>query len=160
MKQFKDLNADYKKLQDAKKTLYDLRGILSDKPKFSQVSKLAEDPMMQKKLSLSMGKEGSDEIIQIAKDLKLATEAIKNIPKSRLSKFDKAFPLYFLIPWIGKYLGLAKGLEAARYGYGWLLSTQKNRSNLRAAINAILRDDLDGYKKVVANILHSLKEED
>lgn len=145
LKMFTDLNKEYKNVQDARKTMYQLRGILSEKPTPAQINRLATDTQVQKRLSLSMGEQGAKEITQIAKDLKRAVDAIKKIPVRELSKFDHAFPLYFFIPWIGKALGLAKGIKFARYGYGWLLSTPARRAHLDKSIKALSAGNLKEY---------------
>lgn len=159
IKMFDTANKEYKGFQDAKKVMNQLKGFLSAVPTKAEVVKLAENTKAQKQLALSMGEKGAQEITEIAKDLKKSIEAIKKIPKSNLAKFDATLPLYFLIPWIGKYLGSIKSLNLARYFYGYFLSTPARRRAYKEALNAVLRDDLNGYKKSLAPVLQELESQ-
>lgn len=150
LKMFEESNREYASYQKAIKTMNQLKGVFSEHPSLAQVEKLARDVKAQKKLALTMGEKGAQEITQIAKDLKTTTQALKKMPRSELSKFDRYFPLYFLIPWIGKYLGAYKGLKAARYMYGWFLSTPAKRKAMSEALKAIEKDDLSAYRKAAA----------
>lgn len=154
--QFKDLNKEYKVYQDAQKTLGKLRGFISGIPKPAEIERLANHPQTQARLSISMGEEGAQEIIQIAKDLKQARQALSKIKKSELTKYDAAFPLYFLVPYLGKALGIYKGVQAGRYFYGWLLSTQSRRGAYKEALSAFLRNDLEAYKKATLKLTNDL----
>jgi hypothetical protein len=157
MKQFKAVNHEYKSFQDAKKVMADLKGILSESPTYAQIENLSSNPATQRKLSLRMGEEGSKEIIQLAKDLKQTKEALKSVPKGSYSKYDAIFPLYYFIPWIGKYLGIAKAANTARYFTGWLLSTPSRRSAYREAVQSFLKQDIQGYKKATQILLKEMK---
>lgn len=151
LKMFEGANRDFKNFKDAEKTLNQLREVFGENPTLQKVERLADDIRKQKQLSLSMGEQGSREIVQIAKDLKKVKEAIKTIPSSEITKFDAAFPLYYLIPFLGKAIGVgvsaAKAIKFGRYGYGWMLSTPARRKAYGDILKALKNQDLESYKK-------------
>lgn len=157
LNQFKKLNKEFSDYQAAKKTVNNLKGILSASPKLAEIEKLATDSRTQGKLTSSMGKQGAQEIIQIAQDLKATRDALKNVKKARINKFDHAFPLYFFIPYIGKFLGGYKAVQELKYGYGWLLSSPSRRTAYREALQAFIKDDLDGYKKAALKLKREME---
>lgn len=150
LNQFKRLNREFKEIKNAESTLLKLKGVLSENPRLAELDKLISDVKTQEKLRLSMGNEGSQEIIQIASDLKRSRDALKKMPSKEFSKFDHAFPLYYLIPFVGKAIGAYKTVKAGRYFYGWLLSTPSRRKAYSEALNAFSKSDLEGYKKATA----------
>ena len=157
LKKFEQTNAEYRNFQNARKVVSQLKGLLSETPTRSEIERLAENKKVQDKLALSMGEEGSKEVIQIAKDLKTATQSLKKIPKTELTKFDAVFPLYFLIPWVGKAFGAVKAIKAARYGYGWFLSTPSTRIAFEDALKALSNQDLNAYKKATTLLSKELE---
>lgn len=158
LKEFKKLNFDYKDLQNTRKVQNQLKGVLSSKPTAAEIDRLATDPRIQKRIELSLGEKGSQEIIEIAKDLKKSREALKNIPRSEWKKFDNIFPLFLLFPGIGKLYGAVKAVKLSRYAYGRLLSSPEKRKAYSNAIRSLIRDDLDGFKKS-ASVLKSSDEQ-
>lgn len=150
LSQFKKLNNEFREIKNAEKTTGRLKGILSSKPKLSELDKLISDVKTQERLRLSMGKEGANEIIQIASDLRKSHDALKKMPSKQFNKFDHAFPLYYLIPFVGKAIGGYKTAQAGRYFLGWIMSTPSRRRAYTDALNAFAKSDLEGYKKATA----------
>jgi hypothetical protein len=150
VKMFESSNRDYKNWINAQKTLHNLKGALGEEPNMNKIIKLADDVKAQKKLSYTMGEKGAAEVTQIAKDLKLAKNAIKNIPKKDWGKWDAAMPLAVFIPFVGKPIGMVKGIQAGRSAYGWLLTTPARRKATQEALKAIQQNDLSRYKSATA----------
>lgn len=145
MKNFENLNKEYSSFKKTQSTINQLKDVFGENPTLKQVERLAKDVQRQKKLSLSMGKEGAQEIIQIGKDLTKAKESIKNIPKKEWGKWDKAFPLAVFIPFAGKPIAGIKGIQATRAGYGWFLTTPARRKAYNLALQAIDKKDFPAY---------------
>src|SRR5690606_21077676 len=121
LNEFKSLNKTYGEYKSAQGIQNDLRKILNQEATPASLSKF-EDPKYQKKLELKIGKEGAQEITQIAKDLKLAKEAIKKIPASQQGAWQKFLPFSFFLPGLGKVLSAAKLPHYARKAYGYILT--------------------------------------
>lgn len=160
IKMFEDANRNYKNFKDAKKTISQLKEVLGENPTLQKVERLADDVKKQKQLALSMGERGANEVIQIAKDLKIAKEAIKKIPLKETSKFDAVFPIYYFIPYIGKALGSVKALKAGRYAYGWFLSTPARQKAYHEALKALIDQDISSYKKATSLLLKDSEQKD
>lgn len=160
LKQFLETNKDYGNYQKAQKTIQSLREAFNENPTMKRIERLSDDVKAQKKLAISMGKEGSAEVIQISKDLKLAKEALKKIPKKEWGKWDAAFSLGILVPLIGKPIGGLKSIQAAKAGYGWLLSTPARRKATESALKAIAKNDLEAYKKATMLLIKDVKKEE
>ena len=155
VKMFKDANADYNHYMSALESKKILEPILGANPTPKNLVKLANDPKTVKKLQLAMGKQGAEEIGQIAKDLKLAKESIQQLPKTELTKFDQILPLGFLLdtafPGIGKGIGIVySAKKLAQFGYGRLLMNSKNRTSYREAIKAIVDNNPQAYSTAVS----------
>lgn len=159
VKLFDQTNKEFRDFQNAKKTINQLKGFLSETPTKAEVTKLATNTKAQDRLKLAMGEKGAEEVTQIAKDLKQSIEAIKKIPRSELSKYDAIFPLYFLIPWAGKAIGLYKASNLARYLYGWMLSTPARRKIYNEALKSVLKKDVTGYQKALLPVINELESE-
>lgn len=158
LNQFKQANADYSGYIGAQKTLNQLEPVLEAKASTRAIAGLAEDPRKQKKLALAMGKEGADEIIQIAKDMKLARDAIKGIPVKDLKAMDNIYPLGVFVPGIkipGLAAGLKKGVDFGRRIYGYFLTTPAKRQVFDEAVKAIQKGDKAAYARATTK----LKEE-
>lgn len=163
MKQFKDLNADYRQYKSALKTMNELKPILEERATPSSIQKLAGDMKKQKQLQTVMGQKGADEVIQIAKDLRDATESIKRMQVKKFSPWENIMPFGVLIPGIkipASYYGAKKGLGALQRGYGWYLSSAQRRAAYNQALKAISNNDLKAYEKAVKTILRLRKSED
>lgn len=161
LKQFKDLNKEYHNYINAQKTLQQLQPLLGGKVTTSNLERLSTNKKLQDRLALNMGKEGAQEIVQIAKDLKAAREAIKRIPKKEITNWDKYLPLSFLIPGthgIGSVLSAKKALDWSRRGYGILLSKPATRKAYLKAFSAIEQNNLPLYIKAAEELKKSLKE--
>lgn len=146
---FKRLNFDYSDYLKSLQTLKSLESILSANAKPSTISKFAENPMAQKKLKLFMGEEASNEIIQLAKDMKSAREAIQNIPSKKIAEMQKIYPLGFLIPGlkIPAIGGAIKyGVDAVRRLYGWYLTTPARTKAVDEAVKAASKGDIEAYR--------------
>jgi hypothetical protein len=159
VKMFETSNREYKNWINAGKTLDQLKGALGGEPTMKGIMRLADDVKAQKKLAYVMGEKGASEVIQITKDLKLARNAIKNIPKKNWGKWDDAFALGVLVPFVGKPLGIWKGAQAGRSAYGWLLTTPARRKATQEALVAIQKNDFTAYKAATAQLLKSLNSE-
>lgn len=146
---FKQMNREYAEYKAAQDTLRTLEPLMREKMSSSALNRIAEDPSKQKYLKLKMGEEGANEIIQLAKDLKLAKESIKKIKVKELNKFDAIWP----ISWVFKPLGIAttgkKAFDWGRRGYGYILSTPARRKAFDQALKAVAADDLSAYKEAV-----------
>jgi len=159
LKIFKESNADYKNYIDSLNTMKNLKGFLSTKPSTSEINRIATNEISQKKLIKQIGEKEGKEIISVAKDLKDSIESIKKIPSSQFSKFDSFFPVLFLLPFLGKLVGLTKGVKGAKYGYGYFLSTASRRNNYKNAVKSLVKNDLEGYKKAVKPFMDELTED-
>jgi len=163
VKEFKDTNQFYKGYRDAQKTIAQIEPILGQKPTPSSIKKLASDPKAQKKLELSMGKKGADEIVQIAKDLELATESIKRIPAKDLKAWDFILPLGVFVPGVHIPAGAVaakKALDFSRRGYGLLLSTPARRAAYSDALKAINEGNKSLYIKAAKDLEKAFNQED
>lgn len=165
---FDMLNNQHAKLRTAENTLRELEPVLEGRnltPK--ALAKLAYDPKTQKKLTaISKNEQFVKEISDIAKDLSVAKEAIKNIPKSSLSKYDAVLPLTFLIPGIGpilKAIGIPyESVKISRHLVGYFLSRPETRRAYKQALDALIKNDIGGYQAASSILRSSLEspEED
>lgn len=162
MKQFKELNSEYKNYKDAQKTLKNLESLLKQKITPSVLEKLSNDTSVHKRLELSLGEKGTKEIVQISKDLKDARNAIKKIPVRELKAWEQILPLAFLVPTKGLsgLLNISKSLNYARRGYGLLLTTPAKRKAYSNALQAIKEGSLEAYKRAARELGAKEKEED
>lgn len=162
LNQFKDENKRYKQYKDAQKTLQLVSPILEQRATPSSITKFAEDKVLQKKLQMAMGENGSSQIVQIARDVKQASTAIKNIPVKELSLWDKILPLSVFVPYghiPGGVVTAKKSLDWLRRGYGWFLSTPARRAAYNEALKAIIDGNRSSYIKA-AQELQRLSSED
>ncbi len=167
VKQYHRLNKEYSAVQKGKETLQKLEPLLGERLDTKTFRKLGFDQKKQQKLALSMGKEGSQEVIQISKDLNKAVESIKRMSAKELSQYEAALPIGVLIPGIGKAIGVGaaiyKGSKYARRAYGLYLSNPATRKVYAEALEAISNHDISAFKKATAIlagvIAHELIEE-
>lgn len=162
VKEFKDTNKFYKGYRDAQKTMAQLEPILGQKPTPGAIRKLANDAKAQQKLELSMGKKGADEIVQIAKDLELATESIKNIPARELKAWDLVLPLSIFVPGVkipGAVVTGKKALDFSRRGYGIFLTTAARRKSYSNALKAINDGNKAAYIKSAQELEKSFNQD-
>lgn len=138
-------NKDYKKYIDTKTSMRLLEPLLEGQVSSARINTLAKDPRLHKKLELSMGKQGADEIIQISKDLKAARDSIKNLPKEKVHAFDAVFPIGFLIPFVKIPLAIMKGAKFSRSLYGYWLSSPATRHAVEDATKALAKGDVAAY---------------
>lgn len=160
MKAFEKTNKDYSNYKDAQKTLQILREAFNENPTMQKIERLSQDVKAQKKLSLAMGKEGAQEVVQISQDLKRAKDAIKRIPKKEWGKWDAIFPLGYLVPLIGTPLTIFKAKQGIQAAYGWLLSSPARRKATESALKAIAKNDIEAYKKSALILLRDRKKEE
>lgn len=164
IKEFSSLNKEYGSYQKGLKVLDSLKEVIGDVPNLKSLGKLLSNPKSQQKLAINMGQTGADEIIQIAKDAKLATQSIRNIPKKEWGKWDAAFPLGYFVPVAGSLLGtgatVVKGIQGARATYGRFLTTPARRKATASALKAITKNDLDAYKRATTRLLTAIDEEE
>lgn len=155
LKDFLSNNQRYAQYQSAKKALSTLDPLLTGELTASKVNQLAKDPKVHKRLELSLGKEGAAEVVQIAKDLKKATEAIKSIPRAQLSKFDEAYTIGLLIPGLNIPSGIIKGTKIAQKAYGQYLASPSKRRALDESLKALTNEDLKAYKTATQKLNES-----
>jgi len=141
-REFKKMNKEFRDYMSAKKTLDLLEPIFREKVNSSAVTKIATNPNTQKKLEISLGKEGASELVQISKDLKKATEAIKRMTTESYKHFNSIFSLSFFM----------KPVKWARKGYGHVLSSPSRRQAFDESLKAISNNDVEAYAKAVEKI--------
>lgn len=159
---FKDLNSQYSKYQGTNKSLAELRPLFKDNPSLEKLEKFANDERTFKKLSMSMGKEGAQEIRQIAQDLKKSREAIRKIPVRDITGFDKVYPLAYLIPGLKLIAPLAipyKVLKGAKYLYGRYLGSSVTRRAYQESLRALILKDLPAYTKATQILKKEIEKE-
>lgn len=152
---FKRLNFDYSDYINSLQTKKILETILDANAKPSTIAKLAENQIAQKKLKMHMGEEASTEIIQLAKDMKAARQAIQNIPSKKIAEMQKIYPLGLLIPGfkIPAIGGMVKyGVDAVRRIYGWYLTTPARTKVFEEAVKAAKTGDVQTYKMATDKI--------
>lgn len=163
MKNFREMNADYKNYKNAKKTLDLLEPILGGKATPANLEKLSTDKKTMQKLAMAMGEKGANEISQLSKDLKQAVQSLKDIKAKDLKAWDTLIPLSLFIPHthgIGTAIGLKKSAEFARRGYGYFLSTAARRKDYEGLLKAISKKDKDSYVKYAKRLLEDRSEKD
>jgi hypothetical protein len=162
VKEFDRLNNGFKTWRNGQKTLQELDGFFGGRLTPRSLEKLGNDPRTQQKMALSIGEQGAKEIGQIAKDLKLAQDSIKNIPKAKLAKYDMVLPLTYLIPVVGKATGSIGSIILARNILGSLLSKPATKRAYKEALNALINKDFQAYEAAASVILKAAKhgEED
>ena len=162
LKEFKGLNSEYKQFKDTIKTQQLLDPIIGGKPDANKIKKIANDKKLQKKLEMVMGKKGSDEVIQISRDLEEANKALKRMTAKELGPWDVVAPLSLFIPnsWVAAPLTLKKAADFARRGYGYFLSTSSRRKQYDNILKAIISKDKEAYIKAAKKLTESLQEED
>jgi len=160
---FRENNAHYKEYRDTLRARDLLEPILGKNPSPATIEKAVSDIKTQQKLRLALGEKGAEEIVQLAKDQKLATEAIKGIPVKELSKWEAYAPLSVFIPAIHGVTGAFtahKALKFLRRGYGNFLTTPKSRKQYENVLKAIQSKDLSAYRIAVAKLIGTEDEEE
>lgn len=157
LEKFKSTNAKFAQGMQAEKVLDQLKTVLNAEPKPAVLNRLASDTKTQKKLELSMGKEGANEVIQIAKDRVDIEKSIRRIPAKELSFWDKVFPLAIFTS-AGKALPIIKSAKYAQRAYGWYLTTPQRRKAYSQALEAIKNKDFAEYRKAADILNKEFKE--
>lgn len=160
VRDFERLNSGFKQHVNAQKTLKELDGFFGGRLTPRSLEKLGSDPRTQQKLSMMMGEEGAKEIGQIAKDLKVASESIKAIPKIQYQKYELAYPISFLIPFLSKvgYVGVAQ--KIGRNLMGSYLSKPAYRRAYSDALKALVGKNLEDYKAATSILRRITKDEE
>lgn len=162
LKEFKDLNKYYSNYKNSVKALDQLEPVLGDKISPSAVRRLATNIKDQKKLALSVGKQEASEIVQIAKDLDKAVQAVKKIPKKEWAKWEKYLPFSILIPGHGTAIsvgaGVVKAHDLSKRLYGTILLSPAKRKLYSEALEAIETQNLNKYLSATQKLAHSLEE--
>ncbi len=104
-----------------------------------------------------MGKEGADQIVQIAEDLIKAQEAIKRIPAKEMGAWEKYLPLASFIPG-GKAISGAKAFDYVRRGYGYFLTTPEKRNLFDRMLKSFIKGDKEAFLKAEESLLSSTFE--
>ena len=162
LKEFKDTNKQYSQFLKSKDALKSLDSVLRGKATPARLEKLAYDKIAQKKLAMTMGEQGAQEIAQIAKDLSIAKAAIKKMPAKVMKEWEKLLLIGLIIPGthgIAPVIGAYKGIELGRRGLGWLLSRPSTRKQYQLALKAIINDDKKAYVAAATSLANSLNEE-
>ncbi len=164
LKKFDEINKQYSEFLNAKKAEALLEPVLGKRITSRQVEKLAEDQKLQRKLALHLGQKGSEEVVQIAKDLKLARESIKNIPVKALTGFEEVLPAAYIlsdfIPFGGvarKFAGFKYGKKAAQDVYGYYLAQPSTRRAYGDALKAFNNGDKEAFGLAIHRLV---KEEE
>ena len=152
LKEFLRTNKEYSDYIKTLKASSELQGVLGEKINTASLTKIADDPFKQKKLKLYMGEEEAKEIIQIARDLKKARQAIKNIPARKVSQYEALWPITFLFKPVGVATALYKGAEGMRRFYGYLLTRPAKRKAFSEMVDALAKDDLKAYSKATEKL--------
>ena len=156
---FKKLNSEYSAFANAERMLGLLEPVLGGRASAALINKLAVNPAMHRKLTSAMGKEGAQDIIQIAKDIRTARESIKNIPVKAVREMDIIYPLGLIIPGakITAAIGLTKKVvEYGRRALGWYLTTPQRTNNFHKAVNAASQGNVVEYKKATDALISDL----
>jgi len=159
MQLFKSSNAEYaafKKATEAKKLLEPLLG---GELSAARLKNISENAKTQSRLHRSMGNETADELIQLSKDLKKATEAINKIPKKEFSKMEALFSAGSVLNG-GIFAGLHgafKGKEAAQRAFGYMLLNAKTRKNYGNVLKALAKGDPKSYEQALKTLVKSMK---
>lgn len=162
VKDFKALNAEYGGYKSALKGRELLEPIIGKNPTPAVLEKIASNPKAQTKLRIALGEKGAEEIVQLAKDQKLAIEAIKKIPVKEMNAWEKIAPLGIFIPGIegiGSVVSVTKGVKLATRVYGNFLTTPQTRKQYNNVLKAIETKDLSAYKVAVSKLLGESEEE-
>ncbi len=154
------MNKNFEEWKKADKALKKLDPYFRGDITPAELNKFAHDLPKQKKMALDLGKPMADEIIQISKDLQLATDSIQKIPKSQIAKWEYAFPLSTLVPIFGKYIAGAQGVRIGRNVTGYWLSKPQTRRAYADAIKAIKNQDFEAYKDATALLLKNAVREE
>jgi len=157
LKQFKELNSEYKSYKDTQKTLDVLEPLLKEKVTPSSLRKFANDKKLQGKLKLAMGEKGSAQIIELAKDLESAYLAIKKIPVKQLRSWEKYLPLAVFVPF-GKFVAGGKALDYAKRAYGLYLTSPQRINAYDNLLKKIISGDKEGFLKAEKEFLDNIRE--
>lgn len=145
-KRYKEMNKEYAQYKNAQGTLDTLEPLLREKLSATALTKLAEQPKAQQRLAIKMGDAGAKQIVNIAKDLKKARDAIKEMTVQQRSTFDAVYPITWLFKPAGIAATVQKGYKYARKGYGYYLSKPETRKAFDSALKAVAEKDLPAYK--------------
>jgi hypothetical protein len=163
LKEFKKLNSDYRNYKNSIKALDLIEPILGKKATPAALEKLASDKTLQKKLSMSLGEEGADKIIGLAKDQKSALDAINSIPAKELKTWETLLPLSIFIPHthgIGAVISIKKGFDLSRRVLGYILTSPARQKEYRNVLKSIIEKDKAAYAKSSKKLLDSLESEE
>lgn len=152
---FKELNSNFSGYIKASETLNKLESALQGRMKASAWEKIATNPKIQRQLSYNMGREGADEIIQLAKDMTLARQSLKAIPVKDWKVWDSIFPLSAFVPGVhvpGAAAAAKKGVDYGRRIYGWYLTTPQRRQAMDQAAKAIQKGDKKAYENATKEL--------
>ena len=159
VKEFKEMNSEYRQFKNSLKSMQMLKPILGGNATPASLEKLATDSKTLEKLKMSLGEKGAQEISQLSKDLKQATESIKRISVKKFNALDNVLPLSIFIPGahpVGTIFGAKKVYDWARRGYGYFLTTPSRRKAYGDVIKAIHSQDRGAYVKSAINLLKEI----
>lgn len=163
MRQFEELNTRFKDFKNTMKSLGKLDPLLRGKATPAHLEKLAFEPKKIKGLELAMGKDGAKEIMQLAKDLAQAKNAVKSITARKMRTWDHLLPLSIFVPFIGKVAGPAatikKGIDYSRRIYGYLLTTPKGRKLYQRSLDAIIKGNIKAFNSIKKEIVEDVEGE-
>lgn len=152
LKQFLDYNSKYSDYINTLQTKEMLRPMLEGKATAEDIKKLAENPLQQKLLIKRMGKEGGQEIIDLAKELKEAIESIEKIPARKWTKAELAMLGAAGIPLFGTKFKAISAIPVARRIYGYWLTKPLKRKALHKAYQAVKKGDAEALKESVQQL--------
>ena len=142
-----------------------LKPFFGDNITLGKLDKFASDPRLIKKMSLNIGKQGAQEISQIASDLKAARQSISKIPVKEVKKFEELLPAgYYIadfIPFGGKAL---KGYTAAKYlqtrlprAYGHYLSNPATRRTYGNVLRSFIDNDPKAFGVATKRLIDEME---
>ncbi len=159
IKRMDDVNAKYSQHKKALEAKSLLEPILGGKLSGQRLKSLIENPKIQRKLELATNKKTAEELTQIAKDLKTATDAIKKIPQKDISKLESVYSTAAVLSGglFGKVHALAKGKDAAQQVFGYMLLNPKSRKSYSEVLKALAKGDPKSYEQALKNLAKSLR---
>lgn len=145
---FKTTNKDYRDYKNAQFIKRNLDSMMQGNPTIEDIKNISINQAKQKALIEKMGKEGANDIIDIAKDMTIAHEALKSIPVKSLKIFDSIYPIADLLP-LGSGISL-KGLmkvtpKLSKRVLGYNLSSPEKKDAYKNALNALKTGDKSAY---------------
>lgn len=165
VKMFEKSNKDFKEYMNTLSAKNDLKHMLGEKPSLHKLTELADNAQKQKQLAFHMGNEGANEVIQISKDLKKATNAVKGLSVKDIKSFEDVLPTgYFFADFIPVVGGAYKKYHTAKFifnkgrsVYGRYLTKPETRRSYDEALKAFNSKNAQAFGIATNKIAKSLE---